>query len=157
MIRMLLYGTLFGFVLSRAGVTKFDAIADMFLLRNLHVAGVIAVAVAVLLPTLMLLRRRGIAGPSGCSVRIAPKPRKAGNIVGGLIFGAGWALTGTCPGTALSQLGEGQLMALFTIGGILGGAALYRGFGARLEKRLLAIRSNLSSEPTRASSQSLQA
>ena len=50
MIRMLLYGTVFGFVLSRVGVTKFDAIAEMFLLENLHVAGVIGVAVVVTTP-----------------------------------------------------------------------------------------------------------
>lgn len=135
MVRYLFFGSLFGFLLVRVGATDYNAIAEMFLLRDLHLAGVIGVAVAVAAPLLWLLRRRGIAGPN-CAIHIAPKPRKAGLVVGSLIFGAGWAITGTCPGTALAQLGEGRLMALATLAGIIGGAALYRAVGARVEATL---------------------
>jgi uncharacterized membrane protein YedE/YeeE len=135
MIAFLLFGLLFGFLLVRVGATDFDAIAQMFLLSDLHLAGVIGVAVAVAAPLLWLLRRRGIAGPEGPIV-IAPKPRKPGLVVGGLLFGAGWALTGTCPGTVLAQLGEGQLVALFTVAGIFAGTALHRRTGARVERWL---------------------
>ncbi len=136
MLRLTLFGALFGFILSRVGATDYDAIAQMFLLTDLHLAGVIGIAILVAAPALALLRRRGIAGPNA-PITIRPKPRKPGNAIGGVLFGAGWALTGTCPGTALAQLGEGQLMAVFTLIGILAGAALYRRVGSAVEARLL--------------------
>jgi rhodanese-related sulfurtransferase len=132
----LVFGIVFGFVLARVGATDFDAIAGMFLLRDLHLAGVIAVAVLVAAPAFWWLRRRGVAGPSGCRITLAPKPQKPGLVAGSLLFGAGWGLTGTCPGTALAQLGEGRWVAAATIAGILGGAALYRALGARVERAL---------------------
>jgi uncharacterized membrane protein YedE/YeeE len=136
MFRFAAFGALFGFVLSRVGATDFDAIANMFLFRDLHLAGVIGIAIVVAAPALYLLRRRGIAGPSGCAVTLKQKPRKAGNVVGSILFGVGWAVTGTCPGTALSQLGEGKLMAIFTLVGIFTGVALFRVYGERVERAL---------------------
>ncbi len=47
------------------------------------------------------------------------------NIIGGLIFGAGWAIIGYCPGTSVGALGEGRWHAIFPILGMLVGAALY--------------------------------
>lgn len=120
------FGALFGFILSRVGATDFDAIAQMFLLTDLHLAGVIGVAVVVAAVGLRLLRNRA---------QITPKPQKPGLMLGGLLFGAGWALTGACPGTALSQLGEGKLMALFTVAGILAGAALHRALTSAAQSR----------------------
>lgn len=136
MLEILLFGMLFGFILSRVGATDFDAIQSMFTLQSGHIAGVIGVAIVVAGVGLWWLRRQGVACPVGCPITVAPKSRKAGNIVGSIIFGAGWALTGTCPGTALAQLGEGRVMALFTIVGIVLGTALYRYTGRGLELRL---------------------
>ena len=118
------FGLLFGFVLSRVGATDMDAIAGMFLLTDLHLVGVIGGAVVVAGVGLALLRRR-----SGGQALIQPKPMKPGLVVGAALFGAGWALTGTCPGTGLAQLGEGHLMAVFTLAGILAGSGLYRAIG----------------------------
>jgi len=134
--RNLLFGLAFGFVLSRIGATRFDTIAEMFLLRDLHLMGVIGVAVLLLMPAVVWLRRHQVAGPVGCDITLKPKAQKPGNLAGGLMFGAGWAITGTCPGTVLSQIGEGQIMAFFTLAGILMGTALYRAFGARVESWL---------------------
>lgn len=139
-VSLLFWGVAFGFILSRVGATDFDAILGMFALTDLHLAGVIGVAVAVAAPALWWLRRRGIAGPAGPIV-IAPKPRKPGNVVGAVLFGAGWAITGTCPGTVLAQVGEGRLVALFTLSGVLLGVAIHRRFGATVERRLSRLRS----------------
>ena len=57
-------------------------------------------------------------------------------LAGALLFGVGWALSGTCPGTALAQIGEGRLVGLYTASGILLGTALYRWVGDRLESWL---------------------
>ena len=144
-MRFVLMGTFFGFVLSRAGATDFDAIAGMFTLTDLQLFGVIGVAVAVSAPLFAFFKKRGIACESGCQRTLKPKPRKAGNVLGGLLFGAGWAITGTCPGTVLAQLGEGKVVALFTLAGVLVGTALYRRFGASVEARLADASSSLPS------------
>ena len=125
MIRLIFFGALFGFVLSRIGATDYQTIADMFLLNDLHLAGVIGVTVLLLAPIFYVLNHKNIAGPTDCDIPFSPKPRTMGNPIGGLLFGAGWALTGACPGAALVQVGEGQLMGLFTLAGILIGTKLY--------------------------------
>lgn len=133
-LQFLLFGLVFGFLLSRVGATEFDAIASMFLLTDLHLMGVIGVAVAVAGIGLAVFRRRAAAGFEAPTIE--PKPVKPGLVVGAMLFGAGWALTGTCPGTGLAQLGEGRWIALFTVTGILGGSGLYRLLGVRLERWL---------------------
>lgn len=125
-------GALFGYILQRVGATDYDAIALMFLLEDLHLAGVIGVAVMVnVLIFAWLRRQRGAL--VGVAAAIVEKPMKPGLVVGAAVFGAGWALTGTCPGTALAQLGEGKLMAVFTVVGILIGTWAYQRVGASLE------------------------
>ena len=46
-------------------------------------------------------------------------------VVGGSLFGMGWALMGFCPGTSIGALGEGRWHALFAIAGMVVGAAIY--------------------------------
>lgn len=120
--RLIALGMLFGFVLSRVGATDYDAISGMFMLTDLHLVGVIATAVAVTALGFAYARRTRMRGSGGVPLAIVAKPMKPGVIWGGLLFGAGWALTGACPGTALAQLGEGTMAGGFTILGILAGA-----------------------------------
>jgi uncharacterized membrane protein YedE/YeeE len=54
-----------------------------------------------------------------------PRPILKGTLLGGVLFGVGWALSGACPGVAVMQLGEGKLYALFILGGIVLGNWLY--------------------------------
>lgn len=130
-LQFLLFGLVFGFLLSRVGATDFDAIAGMFLLTDLHLMGVIGAAVVVAGIGLAVFRRRAAAGLEAPT--ITPKPVKPGLVLGAVLFGAGWALTGTCPGTGLAQIGEGKWIAVFTVAGILAGSGLYRLIGVRLE------------------------
>ena len=132
----LLFGLLFGFILSRVGATDFDAILGMFRLTDLHLMGVIGMAVVVAGLGNAIIKHRVAAGAK--LPTLSPKPMKPGLVIGSLLFGAGWALTGTCPGTGIAQLGEGKLVAGFTVLGMLLGTALYRRVGARLEARLAA-------------------
>ncbi len=118
------FGALFGFLLSRARASDYDAIRGMFLLRDLHLFGVIGVAVATAAAGLQLIKRSAARSLDGQPIRLACKPYRKAVLAGGLIFGAGWALAGTCPGTALTQLGEGKLYAFATIAGILLGTWL---------------------------------
>ena len=117
-------GALFGFILSRAGATDYDAISGMFRLTDLHLFGVIGLAIAVSATGFFVTRRRGIRALNGELVLLTQKPMTRGLAAGALLFGVGWGVSGTCPGTALAQIGEGRLSGLVTFSGILLGAWL---------------------------------
>ena len=125
LLRFTLFGMAFGFVLSRARVTDYDTIAGMFRLAEFHLFGVIGSAIATAALGLWIIRKGGSRTLTGGPVEFSAKPWRAGVLWGGLLFGAGWAITGACPGTALAQLGEGKLVALATIAGILAGTYAY--------------------------------
>ena len=84
-----LFGTAFGFVLSRSGAADYDQIQQMFLLESFQLYGIIGTAVAVTAPGLWLLKRSGRT-LLGQSLTVKPKPRHPGNVVGGVLLGIGW-------------------------------------------------------------------
>ena len=112
----LLFGFLFGAILQSAKLNKFNTISGMARLEDFTVAKAIAVAVGVGAILLSIEIGLGFA-----SYHIKPL-LLTGIAVGGLIFGAGMAILGYCPGTVAISLGEGSLDALVgIIGGIVGG------------------------------------
>lgn len=127
----LLMGTLFGYVLIRAGVSSYDVIREMFLLQSFHMYGVLGVAVPVSFVCVQLWKKWGrkplLAEETDWSV----EKLSVNHVVGGLISGAGWALTGACPGPALAILGYGLLSGVFIVTGIFAGIWFY----AWLEER----------------------
>jgi uncharacterized membrane protein YedE/YeeE len=133
-----LFGAAFGFALVQARAADPAAIVDMFLLRDLHLFGVIGSAVATAAVGFALVARRPRA-LSGAACELGRKPFHDRVLAGGVVFGAGWALSATCPGTALAQLGEGKLYALATIAGIAAGSALHALAGKRIERALPAF------------------
>jgi uncharacterized membrane protein YedE/YeeE len=116
----LFWGLGFGFIISRAGATRFDYIRDMFLLRSPQLYFVIGGAIAVALPLFAWLHAREPKGLPWPHRRLTP-----GTLPGAAIFGVGWAVTGTCPGPSVVQVGEGHFIALATVAGILLGNLLY--------------------------------
>ncbi len=111
----------FGFVLSRSGAADYEFIQKMFLFESFQLYGIIGTAVAVGAPGLWLLKRLGRTA-SGAPIKIKAKPSHRGNLVGGALFGVGWAMTGMCPGPVLVNLGEGKAYAAFALLGTLFGA-----------------------------------
>ena len=124
------FGTAFGWVLSRSGAADYDFVQGMFLLDNFQLYGIIGTAVAVTAPGLWLLKRAGRTA-TGQPLRVTPKPRHPGNVLGGVLFGIGWSITGMCPGPILVNIGEGKVYALGALAGALVGAW---SFGALYER-----------------------
>ena len=120
------FGTLFGYFLSKARATDFDSIVDMFLCREFQLYGVILTAIAVISLGLWFMRKKNIPTKSGEAFNGEPLEWDPNRLIGAFVFGAGWALTGTCPGTSLAQIGEGKIMAVFTVLGILAGVWAYK-------------------------------
>lgn len=129
------FGVAFGWVLSRSGAADYDTIQGMFLFTRFQLYGIIGCAVLVTAPGLWLLKRRGRTA-FGAPLHVKPKPRHPGNIVGGLLFGVGWSLTGMCPGPILVNVGEGKVYALGALAGTLVGAALFGVLYERFPSRL---------------------
>ncbi len=136
----LFLGVAFGFALSRAGATHFDFYAQLFLFQNWQLLWVIATAVAVGVPGVMVLKRlRAKALLGRREIVFEAKPWRKGLILGALIFGTGWGLTASCPGSILAMLGEGKLGTLPTLCGILVGTYGYAWFVSRRRNSALPI------------------
>jgi uncharacterized membrane protein YedE/YeeE len=119
---MALAGLLLGFSLSWMGFADFGQVHRMFTFADLRLLYSFLLGAALTGGGLYLLSR---------GQPLQPRPIHRGTIAGGVLFGIGWALTGACPGASLVQLGEGQLAALISVGGIVAGTLAYRHAHAR--------------------------
>jgi hypothetical protein len=128
----LLFGILFGFMLQKGGVTNYDVLMGQLLLTDFTVVKVMLSAVITGMVGIEILRSRGL-------VTLHPKPGSLGtSAVGGLIFGAGFALLGYCPGTMAGAVGEGRLDALAGgVPGVIFGAWLFAIIYPKLPTSLL--------------------
>lgn len=125
-------GILFGFLLHKGGVTHYDVILGQLLLQDFTVVKVMLTAVITGMLGVHLLVSLGWA-------TLHPKPGTVGTtVIGGLIFGFGFALLGYCPGTVAGAVGNGRLDALVGgVPGILLGTQLFAILYPALETRLL--------------------
>ncbi|NUM63718.1 YeeE/YedE family protein [candidate division KSB1 bacterium] len=122
----LLFGALFGFILSRAGATTYDFYAKLFLFEHFQLLWVIVTAATLgALGVALLKAMKARTLFEGKPIAFKGKPYKSSLIPGSVLFGLGWGLAGACPGTALAMLGEGKLGALFTLFGVFLGTYLY--------------------------------
>jgi uncharacterized protein len=109
-------GFIFGAILQFAKLNRYDTISGMAMLKDLTVAKAIAVAIGTGAILFAIESGLGIM-----TFHIKPFII-TGVIIGGLIFGAGMAILGYCPGTMAVSLGEGSMDALTgIIGGLFGG------------------------------------
>lgn len=127
-----LIGMAFGFLLQKGGVTNYDVVIGQLLLRDFTVVKIMLSAVVTGMIGVHLLREIGLA-------RLHPKAGSLGStVIGGLIFGVGFAVLGYCPGTGVGAAGQGCLDALCGgIPGLIIGAWLFAVLYPALEKRVL--------------------
>jgi uncharacterized membrane protein YedE/YeeE len=115
----LVTGIVFGFLLQKGRVLRFDKQVGAMLLKDMTIFKFMLSAILVGMVGILLLSNLGI-------IKLSHKPMNLGAILlGGALFGTGWAVMGFCPGTSLGALGEGRWHAVFAILGMVGGAALY--------------------------------
>jgi hypothetical protein len=106
------FGIVFGFLLQKGGVTKYDVIIGQLLLEDFTVIKIMLSAVITGMIGIHLMKSLGW-------IELNPKSGSWGkNAIGGLIFGLGFALLGYCPGTIAGAIGNGYLDAL--VGGLTG-------------------------------------
>jgi uncharacterized protein len=127
-----LVGILFGIVLVKAEVISWFRIQEMFRLQSFHMYGVIGTAVLVGIISVALIKRFNVKTIYGEPIEFHPKKFNKGQIIGGLIFGFGWAMTGACPGPLFAQIGTGALVVIVTLLSAIAGTWVYGYFRDRL-------------------------
>ena len=120
----LLFGAAFGFLFSAAGFNQYDVIHDMLLLRRPDPFFVMGSAMAVALPLLWVLERRRWRTPLGGPLQLRRWAVEPKQVLGGVVFGVGWAVTGACPGTISGMLATGSLLGVVPLAGLLTGIVL---------------------------------
>lgn len=114
-----IFGLMFGFLLQKGGVAKYHVLEGQLLLQDFTVAKVMLSAILVGMVGIYFLHK--IA-----HTKMHIQPTKIGaNILGGLIFGVGFALAGYCPGTGAAALGQGDLPAVIFMIGLVIGSYVY--------------------------------
>lgn len=121
----LLVGIYFGIVLVKSQVISWFQINRMFHFESAYMYLVIASAIVVGAVSILLIRRLEAHTVSGESIILKKKPFHKGIVIGGTIFGMGWAITGACPGPIYAQIGAGTWLAVVTFLGALTGMYLY--------------------------------
>jgi uncharacterized membrane protein YedE/YeeE len=128
----LITGIVFGFLLQKGRVLRFDKQIGAMLLQDMTIFKFMLSAIMVGMVGIALLSNSGI-------ITLSHKPMNLGAIlVGGALFGCGWAVAGFCPGTAIGAIGEGRWHAVFAAAGMIAGAALYAELYPLLKTTVLA-------------------
>jgi uncharacterized membrane protein YedE/YeeE len=124
-LKYLVVGILFGFALVKGEVINWFRIQEMFRFQDIHMYGIIGVAVVVGVISVQLIKRLNIKTVQGEEVHIEPKVFQKRQIFGGIIFGLGWAITGACPGPLYAQIGAGMGVAAITLVSAIAGTWVF--------------------------------
>ncbi len=127
-------GILFGTLLYKGGAASFDGLQDMFHFRNFQIFGIFFTAVPTAALTIYFIQRRQLKTINQEPITIQKREFYWGRVLGGILFGIGWGMTGTCPGPIFVQLGAGESRALFTLFGALAGTWCYSALKEKLPR-----------------------
>jgi hypothetical protein len=121
-IKYLLVGFIFGIVLTKSEAVSWYRIYEMFQFQSFHMYGIIMVAIGTGIIGLQIIKRNQLKDIKGQPIVIQDK--ESGSFrywIGGILFGLGWALVGSCPGPIFILLGAGFApMVLVLLGALLG-------------------------------------
>ena len=125
-ITYLIVGIFFGIIMFKSEAASWFRIYEMFLFGSFHMYGIMGSALAIGIIGVQLIKRKNIKPMDGGEMRLQPKDKGFSRyMIGGIIFGLGWALSGACPGPMYVLAGAGYFPILIVILGALLGTFLY--------------------------------
>lgn len=125
-LKYLLFGILFGIVMAKSEAVSWYRIQEMFRFQSFHMYGIIGVAVVLGVIMVQAIKRLGIRDIGGNPIVFNPKAMSVPRyLLGGAIFGLGWALVGACPGPLVVNVGYGYSVFVVAILGAIAGTYLY--------------------------------
>ena len=116
---------MFGFLLTKAEVISWFRIQEMFRFESFHMYGIIGSAILVGIVSVQVIKKFQLRSVNGEEITLKPKKLHTGTLMGGIIFGLGWALTGACPGPMFALVGNGYPIILITLISAIFGTWLY--------------------------------
>lgn len=131
-LRYSIVGIIFGIVFVKAEVISWFRIQEMFRLQSFHMYGVIGTAVVVGMMSVALIKKFKVKTMYGEPIEFHPKKFNKGQIIGGITFGLGWALTGACPGPLFAQIGTGAFVVAVVVLSAIAGTWTYGYFREKL-------------------------
>jgi uncharacterized protein len=131
-LKYLAVGLVFGIVFVKTEVISWFRIQEMFRLQSFHMYGVIGTAVVVGAISVWLIKKYKVKTIHGEEIQFTPKKFNKGQIIGGLLFGLGWAMTGACPGPLFAQIGAGFLVVSVVLLSAIAGTWVYGYFREQL-------------------------
>jgi len=125
-LKFLFVGIIFGIVLVKSEAVSWYRIYEMFKFESFHMYGIIGTAIATGIILLLLAKQFKINNLDGNLINV-PKKEKGlfRYIIGGTLFGLGWALAGACPGPMYILVGTGTFSILIVIAAALLGTYIY--------------------------------
>ena len=125
-IRFLTIGALFGIILTKSEAISWFRIQEMFRFQSFHMYGIIGSALAVGILGTYLIKKMQARDLQGNPIQFNPKAMSVPRyLVGGTIFGLGWALTGACPGPLYILVGNGYSIILAVLASAILGTFAY--------------------------------
>ncbi|WP_297695001.1 DUF6691 family protein [uncultured Eudoraea sp.] len=125
-LKFLLVGIFFGIVLVKSEAVSWYRIYEMFKFQSFHMYGIIGSAVLLGVLFIWLFKVFGVKNIEGNRISLVPKDSGfVRYIVGGTVFGLGWALAGACPGPLYVLLGTGVISMLIVIAAAVFGTFVY--------------------------------
>ena len=122
----LLIGILFGITMFKSEAASWFRIYEMFKFEAFHMYGIIGSALVIGIIVVQLIKRLNIKSFYGETIHFHPKAKSFSRyMIGGVLFGLGWALAGACPGPMFTLIGAGYVPILVVIGASLLGTFVY--------------------------------
>jgi uncharacterized membrane protein YedE/YeeE len=119
-------GTFFGIILIKSEAASWFRIYEMFQFQSFHMYGIIGSAVGLGIISVAFIKRFNVKNNNGHNILFLNKEKNVFRyLIGGIIFGLGWALTGACPGPMFTLFGAGFLPILISIIGAIIGTWTY--------------------------------
>lgn len=124
-LKYLLLGTLFGIILCKVQAVSWWRMQEMFRFDGFYMYGLFATAIPTGMLSVWLIKKFNIKTVDGEPVMIPKKKFNWGYVIGGLLFGIGWAFSGACPGPLLALIGAGKFVVIVVFISALLGTLVY--------------------------------
>lgn len=125
-IKYILTGILFGIILTKSEAVSWYRIQEMFRFQSIFMYGIMGTAVISGIILVAVIKRFHLKDTDGQPIQFSEKDKRWKKyLIGGSIFGMGWAFTGACPGPIFILLGQGYTVMLMVIAGAMAGTMLY--------------------------------
>lgn len=125
-LKFFVIGTIFGIVMYKSEAASWFRIYEMFRFESFHMYGIMGSALALGVLGVYLIKKYKLKSVDGEPIKFTPKEKSFHRYMyGGLIFGLGWALAGSCPGPIYTLIGAGYISIIVVLIGALIGTLIY--------------------------------